>query len=77
MQNSSRRHLKQLMGVYNCHPYKDSIKIVLIIALSLFVSFYPEYGGMGIPERRALLILVLSASLWMTEALPAFAGVFW
>ncbi|WDE96039.1 SLC13 family permease [Lentisphaera profundi] len=73
MQLSSRRHLKQLMGVYQAHPYRDGIKIVFLLGMSLLASFYPEYGGMPIPERRALFILLLSASMWMTEALPAFA----
>ena len=61
------------MGIYEKHPYKDSIKIFFITVLSLGVAFYPGYGGMEIPERRALFILVLAATLWMTEALPAFA----
>ena len=73
MQLSSRRHLKQLMGVYQKHPYRDTLKLFFITGISLLLAFYPTYGGMPIPERRALFILILSASLWMTEALPAFA----
>lgn len=37
------------------------------------VAYYPEYAGLSDGARGALFILLLSASLWITEAIPAFA----
>jgi sodium-dependent dicarboxylate transporter 2/3/5 len=46
----------------------------LCVAVSLAVALLvPESAGLSPAARRALFILVLAATLWVTEAVPAFA----
>lgn len=45
----------------------------LCLIFAYFVAFVPEYSGLSDAGHRALFILVLSAGLWITEAMPAFS----
>jgi sodium-dependent dicarboxylate transporter 2/3/5 len=43
------------------------------MAVSAVLAFAPEYDGLSEAGRRGLFILLSSAGLWITEAIPPFA----
>lgn len=55
------------------HPRRALIKITAALALAAAVAYLPEHPGLSADGRVSLLILVLAAGLWISEAMPAFA----
>ena len=49
------------------------LKVGLALVVALAVAHVPEHAGLSDQGRISLLILVLAAGLWITEAMPAFA----
>jgi len=54
-------------------PRRALIKIAAALALAAALAYLPEHPGLSAEGRMSLLILVLAAGLWISEAMPAFA----
>lgn len=73
----TRRYLHKILN----HGFKISvkssvIKFILSFIISYLVAFVPVYSGLTQESTYMLFIIVFAASLWMTEAIPAFAVSF-
>ncbi len=70
----TRRHLRKFIDATHSHKVDKSL---LYFALSFIfaycVAFIPVYAGMGDLAQKSLFILLFSAALWITEAIPAFS----
>ncbi len=70
----TRRAAQELIGELELPPLKHSLKVAACALLALIVSWWFDGAeGLSLAGNRALFILVLAASLWVTEAIPAFA----
>ncbi len=49
------------------------VKCLASLLIALLVAYVPTYSGLEADGQTALFILVLAASLWITEGMPAFA----
>lgn len=63
------------------HSFKISIKssvskFIISLLISLSIAFIPLYSGLSNEATYMLFIIVFSACLWMSEAVPAFAVTF-
>ncbi len=63
------------------HRFKISvkssvIKFIISFLIAYFIAFIPVYTGLNNQSTYMLFIIVFSASLWMSEAVPAFAVSF-
>jgi len=54
-------------------PRRALIKITAALAVAAALAYLPEHPGLSADGRMSLLILVLAAGLWISEAIPAFA----
>jgi solute carrier family 13 (sodium-dependent dicarboxylate transporter), member 2/3/5 len=53
------------------HPHW--LKMAISVALGCAIAFIPEHAGLSDDGRTSLMILIIAAGLWITEAIPAFA----
>ncbi len=51
-------------------------RFILSFLIALLIAFFPNYSGLSNEANLMLFILIFSALLWMTEAIPAFAVSF-
>lgn len=73
MHISSRREISKLLNKYNYSAYKSILLFIFSFLVASLVAFVPEYHGMNEASNWTLFILIFSAMLWVTEAIPAFA----
>lgn len=73
MNSSSRRDAKRVLGRVLFSQGRTLISILFCIVAASLGAFWPEYEGLGDAGRRALFVLLFSAGMWVTEAIPAFA----
>lgn len=52
---------------------RAALKFLVCMLAAWAAAFWPEYAELGEAGRWSLAIIVLSAGLWITEAIPAFA----
>lgn len=69
----TRREIAKITGSVSLTSYRRLSLMLGCVLFSVVVSFVPEYTGLSPEARQAFFILLLAASLWVTEALPAFA----
>ena len=56
------------------HASRNSLlKIGICLAIASIIAFIPQFQGLSPAGHRALFILLLSAGLWISEAIPAFS----
>ena len=55
------------------HPGKLALFLVCLLGAYLGATSVPESAGLEPAARRALFILLFAASLWVSDAVPAFA----
>lgn len=73
----SRRHLKKLLTKnFKISPRNSAIKFIFSFLLAFFLVYIPDFSGIGLETSYMLFILLFSAFLWMSEAIPAFAVSF-
>jgi sodium-dependent dicarboxylate transporter 2/3/5 len=51
---------------------RSGIALAAVTVVSIF-AFYWTQGALGLAERNALVVLIVAAGLWMTEAIPLVA----
>jgi len=73
----TRRYLSKILN----HSFKISVKssvskFVISLLISCLIAFVPTYVGLSDQATYMLFIIVFSATLWMSEAVPAFAVSF-
>ena len=73
MLHGSRNDARRLLGVFRFSQARTIAATVVCLALALAAAFLPEYEGLSPAGRRALFVLLFSAGMWITEAIPAFA----
>jgi sodium-dependent dicarboxylate transporter 2/3/5 len=49
------------------------LKIAICVALGCSAALLPEHPGLSGDGRTSLMILIIAAGLWISEAIPAFA----
>lgn len=69
----TRREMGRILGRFDFSPHNRLLRVLFCAALATTVAFLPDYAGLSAAGVRALFILILAASLWVTEALPAFS----
>jgi sodium-dependent dicarboxylate transporter 2/3/5 len=75
----TRAQAKRLLGSFEQNERKAVIRTAGCLLLALAVVFLPDLLGSGVFEtmppaaKASLGIMVFAASLWVTEAMPAFA----
>jgi len=69
----SRREIAKLLNKFEFSINKTIFLFIFSLITSLMVAFIPHYEGMSSAANWTLFILLFSALLWMTEAIPAFA----
>ncbi|MFK7850154.1 MAG: DASS family sodium-coupled anion symporter [Akkermansiaceae bacterium] len=75
----TRAQARRLLGSFEQDERRGILKTSGCAALALAVVFLPQlfgldlYSGLNAGGRAALGIMVFAASLWVTEAMPAFA----
>ncbi len=72
-QLDTRAETRRRLGPFRRNPPAAVIKVVVSLAVALFVALVPEYDGLEPAARGAFFILCFGAGLWMTEAIPAYA----
>jgi len=70
---SSRRQIHKLLDKFHFSINHAILYFFLSFVVAYAVAFIPEYVGMNEASNWTLFILVFSAMLWITEAIPAFA----
>ncbi|MGV3485435.1 MAG: SLC13 family permease [Planctomycetaceae bacterium] len=69
----TRADAKPFYERFRFSSWRAAILLILSTLLAAGVALLPEYVGLSPAGRWALFILILAASLWITEAIPAFA----
>ncbi|MEZ6087047.1 MAG: DASS family sodium-coupled anion symporter [Pirellulaceae bacterium] len=69
----SRTEAKSLLKPLSHSSLRTLVKFAACLVVSMTVALLPEHDGLGDAGRWALFILLLSAGLWISEAIPAFA----
>lgn len=72
MTDTRTEAIARLQGV-RYSSWTSLTKIAACAAVAVAVALLPEYPGLEPAGRAALLILLLAAGLWISEAMPAFA----
>jgi solute carrier family 13 (sodium-dependent dicarboxylate transporter), member 2/3/5 len=49
------------------------LKIAVCLLLGIGAAYFPEHSGLSADGRSSMMILIIAAGLWITEAIPAFA----
>ena len=70
---ASRREIRRMLGRLEVRTWQPLGLMVACTIGAVLVAFVPEHAGLSDAGRWALLIAVLAAGLWVTEAIPAFA----
>jgi len=69
----TRREISRILGQFESSRRNRMVRVICCAVLAAVVAFVPDYVGLSPAGVRALFILVLAASLWITEAIPAFS----
>ncbi|MFP4332909.1 MAG: SLC13 family permease [Campylobacterales bacterium] len=70
----SRRYISKLVNLNFKHSVPHSIiKFLGSFALAFVVAYLIPFSGLSEDARAAFFILIFSAGLWISEAIPAFA----
>ena len=69
----TRQAAMRLIGPVRRSIPQAIFKLLVCLLIAAPTAFLPEYEGLSEPGRRALFILILAASLWISEAIPSFA----
>lgn len=72
MTDDERKVAKKILAAQN-HEQPHWLKIAICLALGYSIAFFPEHAGLSDDGRTSLMILIIAAGLWITEAIPAFA----
>lgn len=73
----SRRHLQKLLTKnFKISPRNSAIKFIFSFLVAFFLVYIPDFSGLTLETSYMLFILLFSAFLWMSEAIPAFAVSF-
>lgn len=69
----TRSEIRRIIGSVQPSSYRRLSLILGCTVFAMAIAFIPGYPGLAEPARWAFFILLLAASMWVTEALPAFA----
>lgn len=69
----TRREIRKIIGSVELSSYRSLSLILGCVLFAVVVAFVPGHEGLSPGGQWAFFILLLAASLWVTEALPAFA----
>ncbi len=69
----TRRAINAILGRLQFTATRSLVRGSLCLAFSLGVAYLPKWPDMSPGANAALFILLFAASLWVTEAIPAFA----
>ena len=70
----SRRQIRKLLDFDFRHSSKQAgVKFTLSFLFAWSLAFIPEYAGLSPAGVSTLFILLFAASLWVSEAIPAFS----
>ena len=69
----TRAEIHRLLGRLEFDSGRALLTLALCTLAACALTFLPAHTGLTEPGRWSLLILLLAALLWMTEAIPAFA----
>ncbi|MGB0678525.1 MAG: SLC13 family permease [Polyangiales bacterium] len=71
---TTRRHARELLGHLNLVYHRRVLLFFVCLGLALAAfALAGAFADLALPARRTLFVLVLAASLWVTEAIPSFA----
>lgn len=76
MKQQSKLILKYLKSNIKFTLKHSVTKFLISLILALSITFIPEYSFLSYDASLMLFILLISAFLWMTETIPAFAVSF-
>lgn len=71
--SDTRRESRRQLESYTFSKWRTLFLSLASLLLACGVALWPDYAGLTDAARWALFILILCASLWITEAIPAFA----
>lgn len=69
----TRREVLRIWGKLEISSTQTLLKIVICIIFATAVALFPEYAGLSAAGHWSLFILLIGASLWITEAIPSFS----
>lgn len=69
----SQKHGAEPPAPKRSPPARKLVTVGLVLVVALGTTYIPTFEGLAKDARHALFILLLSAGLWVTEAIPAFA----
>lgn len=73
----TRRYIQRLLKKqFKISPTNAVVKFLISFVIALGIAYIPMYQGLSGDAHYMLFILIFSASLWITEAVPAFAVAF-
>lgn len=73
----TRRYLKRILSKeFKITPTSAVVKFIISIIVAFGVAYVPMYQNLSSDANYMFFILILAASLWITEAVPAFAVAF-
>ncbi len=73
----TRRHLKRMFTKhFHITPTSAVMKFIFSLVIALVIVYVPYYNGLTSEAHYMFFILIFSASLWISEAIPAFAVAF-
>ena len=73
MFNSSRAQAKRFLGQFEFSQVYTLVATAVCLTIASCVAFLPQYEGLSEAGHRALFVLLFSAGMWVSEAIPAFA----
>ncbi|MEQ8846120.1 SLC13 family permease [Botrimarina sp.] len=73
MLHGGRNEAMRLLGLFRFSQVRALVTTAACMAVAAAVAFFPHYEGLSEAGHRALFVLIFSAGMWITEAIPAFA----
>lgn len=70
---SSRAQAKRFLGQFEFSQVYTLVATAACLTIASCVAFIPQYEGLSEAGHRALFVLIFSAGMWISEAIPAFA----
>lgn len=71
--NDERWNARRILAHLEIRSRKEPLKFFLSLVVAAVVAHVPNHAGLSPAGVWTLFILVLATSLWVTEAIPAFA----